>query len=67
MAAIEQLGAFVAQHRPDAPTQAAVRRHVADTLGAWIAASATDEGRALLAFRGAQAPLAERLAVNCAA
>ena len=66
MAAIEQLGALIAQVRPDAATQAAVRRHIADTLGAWIAATTTAEGRALLAFRGAQAPLADRVAVNCA-
>ncbi len=66
MAAIEQLGALVAQYRPDEPAQAAVRRHVADTLGAWIAASATAEGRALLTYRGAAAPLADRVAVNCA-
>jgi 2-methylcitrate dehydratase PrpD len=39
---------------------------VADTIGAWIAASATPEGRALLAFHGKEASLTERLTVNCA-
>ena len=32
-----------------------VRQHVADTVGAWVAATATAEGRALIRFRAAQA------------
>ena len=51
MTALEQLGAFVATHQPDQRARAEVRLHTADTIGAWIAACGTAEGRALLAFR----------------
>jgi 2-methylcitrate dehydratase PrpD len=66
MSALEQLGAFVAAHRPDERARAAVRLHAADTIGAWIAASGTQEGKALIAFRNDPAPLAERIAIHCA-
>ena len=66
MSSLEQLGAFVAGHQPDAEARAAVRRHVADTIGAWIAATGTAEGRALLAFGAANAALPDRLAIHCA-
>ncbi len=35
----------------DAPALEKLRLHVADTIGAWIAATQTAEGRALIAFR----------------
>ena len=66
MTSLEQLGAFVAGHRPDEAARAAARLHVADSIGAWIAAKGTAEGRALLAFRKPGAPLHERLAIHCA-
>jgi 2-methylcitrate dehydratase PrpD len=66
MTALEQLGAFVASHAPDHRAQADVRLHVADTIGAWIAACGTAEGRALLAFRKPGAPLVDEVAINCA-
>jgi 2-methylcitrate dehydratase PrpD len=66
MTALEQLGAFVATHQPDENTRAAVRLHIADTIGAWIAACGTAEGRALLAFRKDADALADRLAINVA-
>ncbi len=54
MNGIDELAAFVA--RLDAEEFAdglpKLRLHVADTLGAWIAAAATAEGKKLLAFRG---------------
>ena len=40
--------------------------HAADAIGAWIAATATEEGRLLLAFRQPGAALPDRLAINCA-
>jgi 2-methylcitrate dehydratase PrpD len=43
-----------------------VRLHVADTVGAWIAATGTPEGRALLAHGGADEGALGRLAINCA-
>ena len=55
MTALEQLGAFVATYTPDDRARAEVRLHAADTIGAWIAACGTAEGRALLAFRKADA------------
>jgi 2-methylcitrate dehydratase PrpD len=66
MSSLEQLGAFVASHQPDAETRATVRRHVADTVGAWIAAIGTAEGRALLQFGAAGAALSDRVAIHCA-
>jgi 2-methylcitrate dehydratase PrpD len=61
MSSLEQLGAFIAGYQPDAAARAAVRLHVADTIGAWIAATGTAEGRALLTYR---AP--DRIAIHCA-
>jgi len=66
MTALERLGAFAAGHRPDARTAAAVRLHVADTVGAFIAGAGTQEGRALAALRRPDAALADRIAINCA-
>ena len=66
MSALERLGAFVAGHAPDRQTHAAVRLHMADTIGAWVAAAGTVEGRALLALRGPDAPLLEQVAISCA-
>jgi 2-methylcitrate dehydratase PrpD len=58
----------------DAALAAKLRLHVADTVGAWIAATQTPEGQALLAFRGrmrantktAASNLHDDLAVHCA-
>lgn len=66
MTALEQLGALIATHRPDDAARAAVRLHTADTVGAWIAACGTAEGRALLAYRKDSDGLADRVAVNVA-
>jgi len=66
MSALEQLGAFVAGHAPDQDACAAVRLHMADTIGAWVAATGTAEGRALLAFREPDASLLAQVAINCA-
>jgi len=66
MTALEQLGSFVATHQPDERARADARRHSADTLGAWIAACGTDEGRALMAFRKDADALADRVAINVA-
>jgi len=41
--ALEQLGVFVASHAPDARLRAAARLRVADTVGAWVAATGTAE------------------------
>ena len=65
-AALEQLASFVATHVPDERTRTAVRLHVADTVGAWIAATGTPEGRALIRYGKAQPQLADLIAVNCA-
>jgi 2-methylcitrate dehydratase PrpD len=64
MTSLEQLGAFVAEYRPDAAARAAVRLRIADTIGAWIAAPGTAEGRALLAHR--KAGLLDHVAIHCA-
>jgi 2-methylcitrate dehydratase PrpD len=66
MSALEQLATFVAAHRPDDRARAQVRLHVADTLGAWIAATGTDEGRALIKYRTTDLQLSNLVAVNCA-
>jgi 2-methylcitrate dehydratase PrpD len=66
MTAIEQLGDFVATYVPDDGARAVVRLHAADTIGAWIAACGTAEGRALLAYRRADAVMSDRVAINCA-
>ena len=66
MTALEKLGDFVANHAPDEPTTADARLHAADAIGAWIAATATEEGRLLLTFRQEGAALPDQLAINCA-
>ena len=72
---LEQLGAFVVGLRAaqlPAPVRDKLKLHVADTIGAWVAAMATAEGRALLRFReslqpGDTAPsLLDDVATNCA-
>ena len=66
MTALEQLGVFVATHQPDDSARGEVRLHTADTIGAWIAACGTPEGRVLMAFRKDADALADRLAINVA-
>lgn len=52
MTAIETLATFLAEGlRVPAATRANVQRHLTDTVGAWVAGAATQEGRSLLAFR----------------
>ena len=66
MTALEKLGEFVATFVPDESACADARLHAADIIGAWIAATTTEEGRLLLAFRQQGATLPDQLAVNCA-
>ena len=79
MTAIEQLAAHVSRRDGLGLSSALGERlalHVADTVGAWIAATATAEGRRLIRFREAMrqpgaagfggADLAADLARNCA-
>lgn len=79
MSAIGDLAAFIAHLRQDdisASTIKKLRLHVADTLGAWIAASGTVEGKALIKFRtdlraanggaGSKSNLFDSLTINCA-
>jgi len=78
MTAIPQLGSFVARLSGNdiaASIRGKLDLHLVDTVGAWIAGSATPEGRALIAFHagergGALAPnradLLDRVARNCA-
>jgi 2-methylcitrate dehydratase PrpD len=66
---LEQLGAHVAGGRKDlsGPVRQTLRLHLVDTVGAWIAGSATPEGRALLEFSWqAGAGMPDRVATNCA-
>jgi 2-methylcitrate dehydratase PrpD len=65
MTVLEQLGAHVAGGGV-APPREALRLHVADTVGAWIAGSATPEGRALLKFGANHDAMPDRVAVHCA-
>ena len=65
MTALERLGAHVARSGLSDPARQAARLHLVDTVGAWVAGSATEEGRKLLAFR-ASGGLADRLAAHCA-
>jgi len=65
MTVLEQLGAHVARGGA-APPREALRLHVADTVGAWIAGSATPEGRALAKFGANQESVSDRVATNCA-
>ena len=71
MTTLEQLGRFVARH--DATTlsdalRKKLRLHVVDIVGAWIAATATSEGKALIAHRAGcgAANLADEVMTNCA-
>ncbi len=65
MTVLEQLGAHVA--RGDAASlRKALRLHVADTVGAWIAGSATPEGRALVKFGANRDAMSDRVATHCA-
>jgi len=65
MTVLEQLGAHVARGGA-APLREPLRLHVADTVGAWIAGSATPEGRALLKFGANRGAMSDRVATNCA-
>jgi len=65
MTVLEQLGAHVARGGA-APPREALRLHVADTVGAWIAGSATPEGRALVKFGANRDTVSDRVATNCA-
>src|SRR5712671_4592777 len=65
MTVLEQLGAHVARGGAARPREA-LRLHVADTVGAWIAGSATPEGRALLKFGANRDTMPYRVATHCA-
>ena len=65
MTVLEQLGANVARGGA-APVREALRLHVADTVGAWIAGSATPEGRALAKFGANRDAVSDRVATHCA-
>jgi 2-methylcitrate dehydratase PrpD len=66
MSALEKFAAFVSGYRPDQRDRAAVRLHVADTIGAWIAGAATQEGRALARFGAQVSGLTSDIALHCA-
>ena len=70
MTVLEQLGAHAARGYREglsAPLREAVRLHLADTAGAWIAAGATAEGRALLRFLSpGEKDIPGRVGLNCA-
>ena len=69
MTILEQLGAHVAGGRRGLSDSArqVLRLHLADTVGAWIAGSATPEGRALVKLGGqVGAGTPDRVATNCA-
>ena len=61
MTALEKLGEFVADYVPDERACADARLHAADAVGAWIAATATEEGRLLLTFRQQGAALPDQI------
>src|SRR5438309_181771 len=65
MTVLEELGAHVARGGA-APPREALRLHVADTVGAWIAGSATPEGRALLKLGANSDAVPDRVATHCA-
>jgi 2-methylcitrate dehydratase PrpD len=68
MTILERLGAHAAGgYRQGLPgsVRDAVRLHLADTVGAWIAAGSTAEGRALLRFGGGESTPG-RVALGCA-
>jgi 2-methylcitrate dehydratase PrpD len=71
--ALEQLGQHVAASaRVSDAARALVELHLIDTVGAWIASTSTQEGKALLDFRatmraqGGHDPVALDLATRCA-
>jgi 2-methylcitrate dehydratase PrpD len=75
MNGIDELAALVVRSRIEdvaAPVLDALRLHVADTIGAWIAATQTPEGKLLLSYRnrwhsgGSGDELADNLAAACA-
>lgn len=70
MTVLERLGAHAAggyRHGLSGSTRDAARLHVADTVGAWIAAGSTAEGRALLRFLPSEGKdIPGRVALNCA-
>jgi 2-methylcitrate dehydratase PrpD len=56
MSTLEQLAIAIVRRGPvSSATRELVELHLVDTIGAWIAATATQEGRMLLGFRGAVA------------
>jgi 2-methylcitrate dehydratase PrpD len=67
---LERLGAHAAggyRQSLSGATRDAVRLHLADTVGAWVAAGTTAEGRALLRFESPdRGSLPARVALNCA-
>src|SRR5258706_14302659 len=65
MTVLEQLGAHVARAGV-APPREALRLRVVDTVGAWIAGSATPQGRALLEFGANRGGMPDRVAARCA-
>jgi 2-methylcitrate dehydratase PrpD len=65
MTVLAHLGAHVARGGAASPREA-LRLHVADTVGAWIAGSATPEGRALLTFGANRDAMPDRVALHCA-
>jgi 2-methylcitrate dehydratase PrpD len=65
MTVLEQLGAHVARGAA-AASREALRLHVADTVGAWIAGSAIPEGRALLKIGAKGDAVPDRVARHCA-
>ena len=74
MNGIDELAALIVRLRTadlPAATLDKLRLHVADTIGAWIAATRTPEGKLLIAFRHRQLAtgdsiVADDLATHCA-
>jgi len=64
--ALERLGARAAGALLPDRVRKAARLHLADTVGAWVAGSATAEGRNLIAFSAGASGLADRVAAHCA-
>jgi 2-methylcitrate dehydratase PrpD len=67
---LDRLGAHAAggyRQGPSGATRDAARLHLADTVGAWVAAGTTAEGRALLLFLSPERKdVPGRVALNCA-
>lgn len=64
MTLLERLGAHAVRAGLSGPVQQAARLHLADTVAAWVAGSATAEGRGLVKFWGSD--LSDRVALHCA-